>query len=117
MGQFEQHKNAEAAAVNVPLLHIEGFHVEFAQELDDRLEGKIGEMLVVDRVKLHLIDEISKIRRFEDKNPARVKQPIDALDKVAQIMNVGKNVGGGDQGGLAMRLRDLDRPGTLEEFI
>ncbi len=89
----------------------EAVRLEHATRSEER---EVGEMLVVDRVELELVDEVLQVRELDGEHPVRLQHPSQALDEVVQPGNVAEDVVGDDEVGVGV-LTQLSGRGGAEE--
>src|SRR5207245_7842677 len=91
-------EDPEGDAVNVgEMLDVEDGQVVRAQELAHRMNGEIGEVLVVGRVKFVALDEVDHIRDLDDEDASRAERELDRLDELVDVVDMGQHVRRGDR--------------------
>ena len=60
------------------------------EQLTERREREITQVLMIDRVELAAIDQVFNIRHFDDRNAFRFQQETQALNKSIEIRDVGQ---------------------------
>src|SRR5713226_3034201 len=74
------------------LFDVKQHQPERIQNLFRSQQGEVREMLMVDRVKLILLDQLQQVRELERQNPSGLEQDLDSSNKVAEIGNLRQNI-------------------------
>ena len=69
----------------------------------------IGKMFVIDGVEQGLFDDIGQIGYLENKNAVVRQQGLDPVNDATQVIGVGEDVVGGDDGGGAVAFKNFRR--------
>jgi hypothetical protein len=101
--------DADGSAVHGEAPKIEDFEPDLLEERDERADSEAREVLVVDRVELLLLDEVDGVRAFDDEDPPRVEQVLDAARRVGDVVHVRQNVRGEDERRRTFAAADLLR--------
>ena len=87
------------------------------QDLLRRQQRKVGEMLVINRVKLILLDQAKQMRKLKRKYAIRLESHLQSFHKIVQIRNLGKNIVSQDQIGRTFGLHQILLPAAdAKEF-
>ena len=72
------------------------------EEVRERADGVIAEVLVVDGVEEHLLDDVEQIRHLECEQSIRREQFADAVGHLGETVRMSEDVVRGDESGGAM---------------
>src|SRR3989338_4389698 len=72
-------------------------------------------MFVIDRIVLQSLDQISKIVRLGNKNSVFADQFSDIFQDLVDILNVGKDIGGGHQSWFSIQMFYLEDRFPIEK--
>src|SRR5207237_6361976 len=103
--------------MDVSLLDVKHFHAELAEKRDQRFEGKIGEMFVINCVVFQLLNQVSKVRRFENKCALRREEQFDRFYKLSNIIDMSEHVCSRDNGRATFFVQNSARDFDAEKFI
>src|SRR6266404_5443686 len=86
------HKDAQRAAVRRQFLHVEKSQAMRGENLLRCVKRKIGEVFMVDGVKLILIHQPMEMRKFHRNDATRFQKNLHAANEVIYIRHLGQNV-------------------------
>ena len=96
-------------------LDVVGGETVRAEDVRDRREREVREMLVVDRVVQKPFEEAEQVRELEGRRPVVAEQHLRAGNEIVQVGDLGKHVVAHDQAGALALLDQALRRGTTEE--
>tara|TARA_B100000949_G_C13909514_1_gene296188 strand:- start:24 stop:374 length:351 start_codon:yes stop_codon:yes gene_type:complete len=73
---------------------IYNYETVLREQMLERLERKVREMLVVHGIELEIINQRAEIWHLDDENTIVAKQPKDTAKKIIQIIHVCEHVSG-----------------------
>src|SRR6185312_3752058 len=100
-------EQAEGAAVNSQRLDAIQKQAVALEQIAQRGDREVAQVLVIDRVELAVIDEIAHVRCFDDCNTIVLQQRRDAGNEAVRVGDVGQDVVGVND------VRDLALPGEI----
>ncbi len=102
---FEE--KAQRATVNGHALDVVQIQPMLPEQFIQRRDREVAEVLVVDRVEFHMIDEIHHIGHFNDSQAILLQDRMDAGNKAIQIRDVGQDIVGQKDIGLLAFVRSV----------
>jgi hypothetical protein len=90
-------ENSQRAAVNGNWFHLKNLELMFGEERLERGQGEIINVLVINGVELVFLNQIDRVREFEDDASARLEQDAESFDEIVYVGGVGENVVAEDQ--------------------
>ena len=96
-GVFPLREQAQAAAMRRQFLDVKNRQPGIAEDIGHCRKGKIGKMLVVNRVELILLDQFHEMRELEGRHTLRLQQGSKARREIVDIRHVGQYIVGGHQ--------------------
>ena len=89
--------NPQRPAVGGQLLHIEDHQAVPSENLLDAEKGEIGEMLMINRVELNLLNEPDQMGKFHRNGAAGFQRRFQPSHKIVEIGIVGQHIVADDQ--------------------
>ena len=86
------------------------------EQLIERRDREVAQVLMVDRVELAVVDQIDQIGHLQDRDAVLFEQGGDALDQAVQVGHVGEHVVGEDHVGAPALGLEPGRELAAEEF-
>ena len=86
------------------------------EDLANRREREIGEVLVIHGVVFEMLDESCEMRKLEGGGAAGGEQRLDTGDEVVDVWNLSEHVRSRDEVGLVILGNKTFCEGTTEEF-
>src|ERR1035437_4564279 len=93
-------EDAQAASVGWMFFHVEDMQAVGGGYTLHGGEREIGEVLVVDRVRLSSLDQIHQVGKLERGDPVGLQQDGKAGGKIIDVRNMGEDIVGGHEVGL-----------------
>src|SRR5260370_4173292 len=86
------HKDAQRATVRREFLHVEERQAMCSENLLDGEKRKIGEVFMVDGVKLILLHQSLEMRKFHGDDAVRLQKNLHTANKVINVRHLSENV-------------------------
>src|SRR5579883_1870721 len=96
---------------------MENFQSVTLKQRLQRGQAEIENMLMVDRVEFRFLDEIQRVRKFQNDASAGFEQRFQARDKIVRVRRVRENIVAQDQIGLPSRGREFARGFGPKKFF
>src|SRR3989338_3608016 len=99
------------------MLNPEDFHTVHPKKMIQRSQGIIEKMLMINRIKSHLLKHINKISRLNNKNTIILQKALNILSNVMNRSCMGKNIIGSDNISLSIFSKYLVNNSRSEKII
>jgi hypothetical protein len=91
--------DAQRPTVRPQLLDVVDVQAVGAQDLHDRREGEVREVLVVDRVVLEPVQQAKKMRKLERRRAVVTEEQLHPGDEVVEVWNLCEDIVAQDEAG------------------